>query len=453
MLTIEEAVRRVPVIAETDVLVVGSGPGGLSAAIAAARTGVSVMMLERNGCFGGNITQVGVEGFAWYRHEKTVEANGIGSEFERQAHLLGATYTEPQSISEGLDGEMFKYVADELVSNSGMDALLHCLVVTPIMAGNVIKGVITESKDGRGAILANCVIDASGDADIAWRAGAPTRNTPVEERIGCSVMFSIAGVDKAAFLETVKQDPQTYRDWDGEDWSTETSGKEDAMFSPFLKKPFDQAIQAGLMPDDIKTMSGTWSSIHDSGEMTYLNLVHLYGYDATKMRDLTKAEIAGRRQAIHAIGALREFMPGCENAKLRNFGMTLGVRDTRKIDALYNITATDVREQGRFDDSIGIFPEFIDGYGVLILPTTGRYFHVPYRSMLPKGVENLLVAGRSIGGDKISHASVRNMMCCTVTGQGAGIAAAISVKTATRVSDVDIPTVQAELLRQGVRIH
>src|ERR1700752_1194374 len=116
-----------------------------------------------------------------------------------------------------------------------------------------------------------------------------------------------------------------------------------------------------------------------------------------------------RREAIYALEALRRFMPGCEDAKLRNFGMTLGVRDTRKIEALYNLTGDDVRSQGRFDDAIGIFPEFIDGYGLLILPTTGRYFHVPYRSLVPRGVGNLLVAGRSIGGDKVSHAAVRNM--------------------------------------------
>ncbi len=136
----------------------------------------------------------------------------------------------------------------------------------------------------------------------------------------------------------------------------------------------------------------------------------------------------GRREAIYALEALRGFMPGCEDAKLRNFGMTLGIRDTRKIDALYNLTGTDVREQARFDDAIGIFPEFIDGYGVLILPTTGRYWHVPYRALVPKGVGNLLVAGRCIGGDKISHASARNMMCCAVSGQGAGVAAAVSLQ-------------------------
>jgi len=132
--------------------------------------------------------------------------------------------------------------------------------------------------------------------------------------------------------------------------------------------------------------------------------------------------------------------------------MTLGIRDTRKIDAVYNMTDKDVRGEGRFDDSIGIFPEFIDGYGYLILPTTGRYFHVPFRSMLPKGVKNLIVTGRTIGGDKVSHAAVRNMMCCAVAGQGAGVAAAVGVKTDRGFAGVNLMQVRAELVRQGARI-
>ena len=131
----------------------------------------------------------------------------------------------------------------------------------------------------------------------------------------------------------------------------------------------------------------------------------------------------------------------------------LGIRDTRKIDAAYNMTTEDVHNEAEFEDSIGIFPEFIDGYGVLVLPTTGRYFQLPFRSMLPKGVENLLVTGRSVGGDKGSHAAVRNMMCCAVNGQGAGVAAAISIQTQSDISKVDIKKVQQTLLKQGARIH
>jgi FAD dependent oxidoreductase len=340
-----------------------------------------------------------------------------------------------------------------LVQEAGVAPLLHRLCVAPIMEGNTIRGVFIESKAGRQAILAKRVIDATGDADIASRAGAPYRKTPKEEMMAVSVMFSMSGVNKQRFIDAVKADPQTYGDWSGNgEWDYETTGKEDQLFSPFLRKPFKQALDAGLIPANLHTIAGTWGTVTDQGDLTYLNLVHVPQIDGTDPNDLTVGEMRGRREAIYALEALKGYMPGCEGAKLRNFGMTLGIRDTRKIDALYNLTGTDVREQARFDDVIGIFPEFIDGYGVLILPTTGRYWHVPYRALVPKGVANLLVAGRSIGGDKISHASARNMMCCAVSGQGAGVAAAISCQTGQSFEQLDIGRVQAELRRQGARI-
>jgi ribulose 1,5-bisphosphate synthetase/thiazole synthase len=451
--TVDEPARQTPVIHETDVLVVGSGPGGLAAALAAAREGVSVALLERFGCFGGNITVVGVEGFAWYRHEKTVESGGIGWEFEERAKAMGAAVPESQSLSYELDSEGFKLVADALVEEAGIHPMLHRQFVAPIMDGDAIAGVVVESKAGREAILARRVIDATGDADVAHRAGAPTHKTPVEEMQAASVMFHLAGVDKRAFMAGVAADPQTYKDWSTGEWEVETDGKEDAMFSPFLRKPFAQAIDEGHIPAHLNTIGGTWGAVHDSGEMTYMNLVHLAGCDGTDPDSLTRFEIEGRRQAMQAIDALRRYTPGCEGVRLRNFGMSIGIRDTRKIDAVYNMTEADARHEGRFDDTVGIYPEFIDGYGVLILPTTGRYMQIPYRAMLPKKVEKLLVAGRAIGGDRIAHAATRNMACCAVAGQGAGVAAALSVKAGCALADVDIGRVQAAIEAQGVRIH
>ena len=452
--TVTEPARDVPVVADADVVVVGSGPGGLSAALAAARAGAEVALVERFGCFGGNITAVGVEGLAWYRHEQTVEAGGLAAEFESRAAEMGAAVPESQSLSYELDSEGFKVVADTLVAEAGVRPMLHRAFAAPVLEGDAVSGVIVESKAGREAITGRVVIDATGDADVAHRAGAPTRHTPRERQMAASVMFHLAGVDKRRFLEGVAEDPQTYADWSGPDaWSIETDGKEDALFSPFLKKPFDRAIADGLLPADLTTIAGTWGAVHDSGELTYLNVLHLDGCDGTDPDDLTRAEIEGRRQAMLAIEALRRYTPGCEAARLRNFGMTVGIRDTRKIVARYDLTEDDVRHQARFEDSIGIFPEFIDGYGVLILPTTGRYFAVPYRSLLPRGVRGLLVAGRATGGAPISHAATRNMACCAVTGQGAGVAAALAVRAGVDVADVDLTAMQAELDRQGVRLH
>jgi hypothetical protein len=175
--------------------------------------------------------------------------------------------------------------------------------------------------------------------------------------------------------------------------------------------------------------------------------------DPTDVRDLTKAEIEGRQQVMWAVAALKKYTPGFEEARLRTIGASLGVRESRKIIGEYNITEHDVLNQARFQDSIGIFPEFLDGNRIAIMPSTGRYFHVPYGIVLPVKVENLLVAGRCVAGDKVSHAATRQMMCCTVTGQGAGVAAALSIKENRTCKQVDISEVQKALKRQGVRIE
>jgi len=446
MKQIKEPSKTIPVIAETDVLVVGSGPGGLAAALAAAREGVDTMLIERFGCFGGNITGAMVGSIAWYRHEHTVDSGGIGVEFERRAIAMGASLPDPESIGVLLEADMFKYVADTLVQEAGIVPVLHCFAVDTIMEGSTIKGIITESKSGRQAILAKRVIDASGDADIAFHAGAPFTKAPKNELMGVTMGFGCSGVDTEKFLKYVKENPGRLGDW-----AKNTTVKENDLFDPFIVEPFRKAKEAGEMPADA-TIGGFWDGITETGDATNMDLAHVRDIDVTDVWDLTKAEIKGRQHAIWAVNAFKKYTPGFENARLRTFGSSIGTRESRKIVGAYTMTEYDVKNEARFEDSIGIFPEFLDAYGTVIIPTTGRYFQVPYGIILPQKVENLLVAGRCVSGDKISYAATRQMMCCTVTGQGAGIAAAVSVKNNVNCSQVNIEQVQEVLKKQGVRI-
>jgi hypothetical protein len=255
-------------------------------------------------------------------------------------------------------------------------------------------------------------------------------------------------VDVDRFLEYVKQKPSRLGDWDEIE---ETTAKENDLFSPYVEEPFNKAKAAGEIPENA-WIKGTWSSLTEAGEATYLNMVVSYGIDPTNVWDLTKAEMQGRQLVMWALKAMKKYIPGFEKAKLRTFCSSLGTRESRKIIGDYNLTEHDVRNEARFGDSIGIFPEFLDGYGVVIIPTTGRYFQVPYGIINPQKVENLLVAGRCVAGDKISHAATRQMMCCSVTGQGAGVASAVSIKDKVSCREVNIVKVQKALEKQGVRI-
>lgn len=467
--TVMECAKEIPVFAECEVLVVGSGPAGLCAAVSAARAGAKVMLMERYGCFGGVITTVGMETLAWYRYAGTTDVTGIGIEMERLAERMGSTQKFPYNDSVCLDADLFKLVADQMVRDNGIQPLLHALVVDVLMTTTTtttmqgidggekkrtICGVIVECKSGRLAIKAKRVVDCTGDADIAYLAGARCKKYDKSDMMGVTTVFSVAGVDKQRFLSYVEANQATYKDW-SRTWKQYTTGKENDLKTPYLDHQFVEAERVGAMsklPDNV-SIGGSWSALSEAGEATNLNLVHQKYIDATNVEDLTRAEMEGRKQTLQALAGLQSQVPGFERAKLRNFSMTLGVRDTRKIVGKYELTDHDCRNQAKFSDSIGIFPEFIDGYNILILPTTGRYFQVPLGICQPVDVENLLVAGRCTSGDRTAHAAMRNMMACCVTGAGAGVAAAVSIKTNTTTYQVPIAEVQQELVRQGTRVE
>lgn len=454
MKTYYENGRHIDVLAETQVLVVGGGPAGMAAAIASARVGAKTMLAEAYGCFGGNITQCGVEAIAWFRHEGTVEAGGFLKELEDTARRMGATHPECQSASQAVDTELFKTVADRMLTQAGVRPLLHCNVVDAIVEDGKIRGVVTESKSGRMAILAQRVVDCTGDADVAARSGAPFVKPAREELMAVTPVFHVCGVNAARFKYYIENELKpTYRDWGGY-WEQQGDDENLDLFSPYIEDCFHRAQGAGVIPTVPHVMlGGTYSDVTHDGSVTQMNMVYLSQVDCTDVWDLTRAEMAGRENALYAVTAMKKYLPGFENARLRNFAMKIGARDSRRIKGHYWLTADDVMSEARFPDSIGIYPEFLDGRGLLLIPTTGRYFQVPYRVLVPQHVDNLLVGGRCVSGDEIAFTAFRNISCCTLTGQAAGVAAAVSLREGVTTQHVTVPLVQEVLTKQGVRIY
>lgn len=466
---VTEPQRTIPVAARTDVLVLGGGPAGISAALAAAREGVATLLVERYGSFGGVITQNMMGSVGWYRYAKTVDAGGILLEFERKAREMGGTTNILETVSdtsmlpwlellglvkdgqatyELLKSELFKYVADVLLQEAKVTPLLHTTVVDAIMSGGAIQGVVVHSKSGRQAILAKRVIDATGDADVAAMAGAPFTKAERRELMECTANCGCTNVDTKAYA-----DYQLQAQGKMIEWAPKADSKDANLPSTHIKKPFDEAIKAGelQLPQDVSVIAYP-GYFTPQGEIPSLNMVHLTNVDPTDVWDLTRAEMTGRKLNLAALEVLRKRVPAFKDAILKNTAFSLGTRESRKIVGSYRLTEADVRGEARFSDSIGVCPEFLDGYGALCLPRSGRYFQVPYGVILPQAVENLLVAGRCVSGDRISHAATRQMVCCALTGQGAGVAAAESIRQGVTCRDVEIGKVQERLKLQGVRI-
>jgi hypothetical protein len=472
MITVREASKVLPILDETEVLVVGGGPAGLAAALSASRNKVRTTLVERFGCFGGVITQAMIGKLAWYRgYSTTVDAGGILKEFESRAAEMGATLRDnmikaleqanfqgtpegraymakiKNALYETIHTEYFKVLADRMIREADVTPLLHCYAVENVMEGNTIRGVITESKSGRQAILAKRVIDATGDGDICNFAGVPFHRIPTGEGEGVSVSFGCTSVDVGKYCEYRLNNPTTIADWG------KKSGEKEKQFpTPFLIEPFIKAKAAGEFPHDryIECYPGNFT---EAGEMLMMNCLFMKNYDGTNVWELTKAEQEGREYALKIVEIFRKYVPGFEKARIRTFGSSLGVRETRIFDCEYNMTETDVLHEARFDDSIAVIPEFLDGYDYAIMPSTGRYFQIPYRLLLPKGIDNLFVVGRCVGGDKNSHGATRQMVSCIATGQGAGVASAVSIKDDVSPRRINLSRLQDALVAQGVRIR
>ncbi|AEF81363.1 FAD-dependent oxidoreductase [Leadbettera azotonutricia] len=442
---INEPSREIPILLDVDVLVVGGGPAGIASSVGAARTGAKTVVVEQYGCLGGLISIASMETPSWWRNEKTIMPGGVAEDLDQKMLAIGAakrTMFRP-GTGYAYDTEIFKYVADEYIQENGVIPILHCQGVMPLLEGNTIIGIITESKSGRTVIKAKRVIDCTGDADIAYRAGVECcvkdgpngPSLPPDKFQQGTVIYSLTDVDVKAVEEEMDSDP--------------------AQRNPIMHRGnyhwWKAAIDAGEIFPESTNRRFIYNRFTDH-ELTALNHSFVW-VDGTDVLSLTKAEIQSRKDIVNTIPIMRKYAKGLENAKLRHFAMSIGIRETRRIKGEYQITFKEIFDEAKFKDSIGVYPICLDGPEGVMPALTEAHFQVPYRLTVPLKIENLLVAGRCVSAERRSTSITRHMNFAMVTGQAAGVASSLSIKQDVYSRQVDIKALQQELRNQHVRIE
>ncbi|MFH1500052.1 MAG: FAD-dependent oxidoreductase [Verrucomicrobiota bacterium] len=421
---ITEPARQIPVLDEADVVVVGGGPGGIGAAVAAARNGARTILIERFGSFGGTWTAGILSAIMPYPFVR-----GIFHELVAEWEKAGGWYSwgDKHGAGGSYDSEAAKVVLDRFVTDAGVRPYFFAQVSGVIRDGDKLRGVIIESKEGRRAILGRVIIDSSGDGDVSALAGVPVETGRKEDGAvqPMTMIFKMTGVDDVALEAYRKTDLQLTGEWQAAKARGEvTVPREDVLL--------------GRNP-----RPGEWN----------FNTTRIVGKDGTKLVDVTDAMIEGRRQVFEVAAFLRKRIPGFANAVVSETAPHIGVRETRRVRCDYTITADDVMSVVPFEDCIARGNWFIDihsptGEGTeRAHPPEGSWYEIPYRSIRAHGVDNLLIASRCIDSTHEAHAAIRITPQVVAIGQGAGTAAALCVKqhlASTR--DLD-----AKLLRETLR--
>ena len=426
---IHEAVRETPVVANCDVAVVGGGPAGVAAAVAAARNGAHVTLLERYPHLGGLASGGMVLVLDDMTNGDEITVRGIAQEYVDRLTDMGlAVYPPPEdrqcsqemwhkwsrwglfdfhshgmpkpiTYAVAFDPDGWKRVSNDLVSSAGVDLRLHSWFSLPIVEDGRIKGVVCETKSGREAVLADVVIDTTGDIDVAARAGA-------DHTVGgyiVTLVFRLAGVDFEAAERFQREEPAAAR-----------------VVNRQAKRILGGAWDLWWLRTPLPGVA-------------WCNCPHLSGYDALSVEGLTQAQFEGRRRIDEVVEYVRGHYPGFERSYLLDVGEQMGVRQSRMLRGEYVVTKDDIVERRHFRDSVA----------------RGRDYYTPYRALVPKGVDQLLVAGRHYSATPEAQRISREIPPCMAMGEAAGVAAAQAVEKGVAVRDVDVAAVQAQLRAQG----
>ena len=449
--------RQALLAGHTDVLVVGGGPAGLGAAIAAADAGVDVVLAERYGFLGGNATAALVMPLMSFHTQlptrekkgaatllptdhgpgEPVVAGVLRRLLERLVRAGGAI---PPSLATGyvvpFDPEWFKLIALELLDEAGVQLLFHAFA-SGVLPGN--EGVVFETKSGPLAIRARVIVDCTGDGDVAVQAGAPCAIGREDGLVQpMTLMFRVTEFQRAIFEAYVRENPKEWRGVHG------------------LWALVRRATQEGNLELPREDML-FFATPHE--REVSVNSTRVTRVCGTDVWDLSYAEWCSRRQMRQIAAFLRRYVPGFEESYVVQSGVQIGVRETRRVIGEYQLTVDDVLGARKFDDAIarGAYPVDIHnpkGTGTVLkrLPP-GEAYDIPLRCLLPRNTERLLVAGRCISGTHEAHSSYRVMPIVMATGQAAGVCAAIAAKAGKTPRQVSVGEVQRELVRQEASLR
>ncbi|TBL73931.1 FAD-dependent oxidoreductase [Paenibacillus thalictri] len=443
---------EVPVVADVDVLVIGGGPAGIGAAIAAARAGANVALVERYGFLGGNATAglVGPFMTSFSDDGKTQLVKGVFDELVRRMEAFGGA-VHPEYVRTGspysgffskghdhvtpFDPEAVKLAAAEMMEQYGVRLFMHSFFLESLTEDNRVTGAIILNKSGLQAIRAKVTVDCSADGDVANSAGAAMEQGRKADGLTqpMTMFFRVAGVDDAAVLKYVEEHPE----------------ERDLLFGDLIaekRKTGEWTVNKNHLGIYQTTQPGVWR----------VNTSRVQGLDGTKAEDLTKAEIAGRRQAFELVRFFRKYFPGFANAVLVDTATQIGVRETRRLIGEYMLTADDLISGRSFEDVIALYGYPIDIHSPNEVTTefskefsTANIYQLPYRILVPEKKDGLLLAGRCVSATHEALGAIRVMPCAFALGQAAGVGAAVASQTGVEPRHVNIKEVQRILVEQG----
>lgn len=427
--TIDEPGGKVPVVAEADLVVVGGGPAGISAAVAGARNGLSVILLERYAYLGGLASGGMVLVLDDMCDGPEVTVRGLCSELIDRMTKMGLCVTPPESdwvsdevkfqqwarwgvynfhshqkpqpvcYASAFDPDGFKRASNDMIAEAGVNLRMHSWFSKAIVEDGAIKGVICETKSGRQAVLGKVTIDATGDLDVAAAAGAPHSHG----NFIVTTVFRLGGIDTDAAERFEYQEPEAF---------------------------------AVVDREAKRIMGGSWERWWLKTPLpgiVWCNCPHMAGLDGTSVEDLTRADFKGRERIAKLVAYIREKVPGFENAFVVDVAPQIGVRTSRLLEGAYVMSKEDVASRRHFPDSVA----------------RGRDYYYPYRTLLPKNVSQLLVAGRHYSSTAAAQRISREIPPCMAMGEATGIAAAVALDQGVTVDKVDVARVQRMLREQG----